>query len=140
MLSQDLATLKVLQAHRLGLIEVPRDGNCLFHSLCSFIKSKTLTAFTLRLLICKFIWENADIFSIEMADTGYTLREYLTYMQRDGMYGDGTVIQAFAMLFGINVVIFSDGSFHETLPDAEIMIALYWDRGSRHYQPAIPVD
>ena len=135
----DLSTRKLLESHRLILVRVPSDGNCLFHSLRFFLRYNQISAHELRLRLCSYIASHADTYSVIITESPFrSLTEYLQAMSREGVYGDGTMINAFSSLFQINVVIFNDGQYHETLDTAPVNIALYWDRSAQHYQPAIP--
>lgn len=138
-MSKELETRRLLALHNLVIVEVPRDGNCLFHSLSSFMADNNTTHFSLRTRLVKFIASRASEFSSVVDPSVYSsFAHYLTSMSQPGHYGDGTMIDAFSLLFNVNVVIFNDGRFYETLPEAKINIALYWNRQQQHYQPAIP--
>jgi hypothetical protein len=129
----------LLATYGLCRLGVPADGNCLFHSLAFFIKDPTLDHLSLRRRLCAFIAAHPDHFASIVVDSPHrSLSEYLSLMSRPGVFGDGSCIDAFSLLFGLNVVIFNDDQCYETLPDAEINIALYWDRRRGHYEPAIP--
>lgn len=134
----DVKTFALLNSHQLVRISVPGDGNCLFHSLALFFSDSSVNHLSMRQRLCTYIAQHREDFEPIVADTQHTLDDYLNYMRRPGSYGDGIMIDAFSLCFQINVFIFNQGHSYETLPDARINIALYWNRAAQHYEPAFP--
>jgi len=131
-------TLALLSSHNLVRIPVPGDGNCLFHSLALFFQDSSVNHLSMRQRLCTYIAQHRADFEPVVADTRHSLDDYLNYMSRPGAYGDGIMVDAFSLCFQINVFIFNQGRSYQTLPDAAINIALYWDKAAQHYEPAFP--
>lgn len=91
------------------LAPMPRDGNCLFHSLASFFQSRRITHDVLRRMIVHFVYQNAHMFEADILAEGYkSVDEYCQYMSQRNQWGDGIALQAFAMIFKVNVYLTID--------------------------------
>ena len=86
---------------------MPKDGNCLFHALASFFEHPGIRHDVLRRMIVHYIYQNPEYFEVDVTAEGYAdLDHYCENMARDRYWGDGTVLQAFAMLFQVTVYVY----------------------------------
>ncbi len=93
----------------MNILRVPQDGNCLFHSLATFFESSKIDHVVLRKLIVAFIFKNASHFQADIFAEGFrSVQEYCQFMLQNQQWGDGVCLQAFALLFRVNIWICYD--------------------------------
>ena len=86
---------------------MPKDGNCLFHAMASLLEHPSIRHDTLRRMLVHYIYQNADKYNTDILAEGYAdINHYCENMTRDKFWGDGTVLQAFAMLFEVTVYVY----------------------------------
>lgn len=106
----------LLAEENLERVEMPSDGNCLFHAVASFFDSFT-THRDVRHRICDYIDQNRERFEIDILHSGYaSIDEYLRMMRRDREWGDAIMLNAFCLCFDINVVLFTPHGSSELYP------------------------
>jgi len=106
----------LLAESNLERVEMPSDGNCLFHAVASFFDSFT-TPREVRHRICDYIDQNRERFEIDILHSGYaSIDEYLRAMRRDREWGDAIMLNAFCLCFDINVVLFTPDGSSEMYP------------------------
>lgn len=86
------------------VLPMPHDGNCLFHSLASFFQSKTIDHALVRRMVVDYVYRNGAVFSRDVQAEGYAnVEAYCRKLAQNHQWGDGIALQAFAMLFKVNV-------------------------------------
>lgn len=124
-----------LKTYNLSRVGVPGDGNCQFHSLSVFFDSYDHSA--MRQIICKFIHRNKTIFQEDILNLGYdNVDKYILEMSRNGTWGDGITLQAFCMIFRVNVWLFMPTGVSQLCPKFEKNVAII--RNGNHYEAALP--
>ena len=100
----------------MNILPMPQDGNCMFHSLASFFRSDEIDHALIRKMIVHYIYQNATLFKDEIEGSDFeNVDHYCRHMSRDRAWGDGVCLQAFAMLFRVNIwVCLSDAN--DTVP------------------------
>lgn len=129
----------LLRKHKLRLVEMRADGNCQFRALASFFRSESMDHAAMRRLIIKFIAEHQDQFQADIvANYGCDVQAYCQQMGKDAVWGDGITLQAFGLLFHLNVwLILPDGvsKLHEQPRWQNIALV----RRQNHYDAACPM-
>lgn len=88
------------------VLPVPGDGNCLFHALASFFQSSKIDHILIRRMLVHYIYQHGERFSTDILAGGHKdLDQYCAHMGKSGVWGDGVCVQAFALLFKVNVWI-----------------------------------
>jgi len=127
---------KNLRNCHLQLIETERDGNCLFHSLACWLDGYDHVK--LRHVVVDYIAAQPELFEADILASGYgSVSEYCERMTEPGEWGDAIVLQAFTLLTGVNIRLFTDYGFTDLNPQATQHFAIVQHRG--HYQPALPI-
>jgi hypothetical protein len=107
------------------VMRVPQDGNCLFHSLATFFESPKIDHVVLRKLIVAYIFKNATHFQADILAEGFpSVQQYCRFMSQNQQWGDGVCLQAFALIFQVNIWI----CYSEIDPDASTQISHYAER------------
>jgi hypothetical protein len=129
----------LLSKHRLRLVEMRADGNCQFRALASFFRSSSVDHVVMRRLVCKYILEHQEQFQADIVvEYGCSVPRYCQVMGRDACWGDAITLQAFGLLFHINVwLIMPDGVTKLTEEPRWHNIALV--RKHNHYDAASPM-
>ena len=102
-------------------LPMPKDGNCLFHSLTKSLETYEPAVFTdlrqkatlkslpthiyLRRLIVRFVELNRKYFEDSLIVDYSSFEEYTTKMKMDGTFGDHTELISFSTIFNMNVII-----------------------------------
>lgn len=124
-----------LERYGLHRVPVAGDGNCQFRSMAAFFEDAD--HLSMRRLVCQFIRSNDLTFKNDIATTEYrTMERYLAVMSRPGTWGDGITLQAFGLLFQVDVVLFMPTGTTQLHPQYERHVAFV--RQGDHYEPALP--
>lgn len=141
------------------VVEMPMDGNCLFHSLSSYIKHKNARKLRHSIVdhershkkkqILNFILSDPSetpeyVKYLEEHDLDFeklTLKEkfdiYLKIMKTSGVYGQYLEINSFCEIFNLNVIILTDGNnVHVNTPankPSEKNIFLFYQEKVLHF-------
>lgn len=125
-----------LTRHALQEIEIPKDGNCLFHSLASWMDG--VDHLTIRKIIIEWIEMHTETFEQDILASGYSsVQDYCRRMSRPGEWGDAIMLQAFILLTHVNIRLFTDYGFTDLNPGGIQNLAIV--QHQHHYQPALPV-
>jgi len=120
----------------LQLVETQRDGNCLFHSLARWLDGYDHAK--LRQIVVDYIAAQPELFEADILASGYgSVSEYCERMATLGEWGDAIALQAFTLLTGVNIRLFTDYGFTDLNPQATQHFAIVQQRG--HYQPALRI-
>ena len=114
------------------LHDVSGDGNCLFRALSHQFYDTTGQYLFLRNACCVYIEENANLFMPFDID----IPMYLKELKKDGVWGDGIALYAFALANICNIIIYyyPDVEFHTIeIPDSVRTINLAFVDGN-HYK------
>ena len=88
------------------VLPIPGDGNCLFHALASFFQSSKIDHALIRRMLVHYIYQHGAQFKVDIEAGGYRdIDQYCAHMGQNGTWGDGVCVQAFGMLFKVNVWI-----------------------------------
>lgn len=91
------------------ILQIPDDGNCLFSSLATIFKNPNIDHKIIRKMIVHYIYQNPEVFQNDIIAEEYENIEHYCYnMSRIGFWGDGICLQAFSMLFQLNVLLCYD--------------------------------
>ena len=90
---------------------MPGDGNCQFSSLASFFQSPRIDHRLVRKMIVHYIYQNPDRFETDIKAQGYdSVDHYCQLMSQRNHWGDGVSVQAFALIFQVNIwICYGDG-------------------------------
>jgi len=128
-----------LAQHRLKLLPMAADGNCQFNAMSCFFQNRALSPREIRRRVVHYIWANRERFKYDIeAEYGKSPQDYCSAMLREGVWGDGITLQAFGLLFNVNLWLFTAegrSNLHE-IPDRP-NVALV--RSGAHYDAAIPM-
>lgn len=127
-----------LQSYSLKKINVPGDGNCLFHSMCIFFRKQGYRQDFMRKLICDYIEKSKELFnpSISSLSEYRSFDEYIKEMRKNGHWGDGICLQAFGLLFKTNVILLMPTGIYHMHTQFKKNVAFV--RDGNHYQAAVP--
>lgn len=88
------------------LLLAPADGSCMFHALASMFKHRGITHELMRQMCVHYISQNPDLFLEDILANGFkSMDHYVSYCGKIGAFGDATCLQAFSMIFGVNVYL-----------------------------------
>lgn len=124
-----------MQLERYGLVEKKSngDGNCLFHSLALFFAG--WNHLLMRAELVAFIANNPAKFAQDVLfEYGCTVEQYCQKMANPGVQGDGIVLQAFTLCFGVRVWLFMPTGVTQLGDGRNIALI----RRGEHYDAAIP--
>lgn len=125
-----------LRTQGLQMINIERDGNCLFHSLGAWLHGAEHSA--VRQIVVEYIASCPSTFEPDILASGYeNIQQYCEQMSQLGQWGDAIVLQAFILMTGVNVRLFTEYGFSDLNPDGSQHLAIVQLQG--HYQPAIPI-
>ena len=130
----------------LQLCAQPRDGNCLFHSLCQGLawvtkhqkKPLVMTAREMRARLVERLRRHSELYETDHDGLGpsgapATWKEYLSQIEVEGTYGGQLEVRAFARIFDCRVIVipeftaFPCESFHNK---AKSRVIATWLTGS----------
>jgi hypothetical protein len=92
--------------YKLRMVEVQRDGNCLFRALALFEYKTEARHREIRQLLCARLEEAPDAMEVTALVENVTPEEYLKLMAKDGAWGGYTEVMAYAESFKRNVRLF----------------------------------
>lgn len=137
---EEQAVAERLASFGLRRVPMPGDGNCQFRALATFFADPRVSHVTLRRLVARFVWQHRERFRPYIAhEYGIDVRKYCQRMQRDGEWGDAISLQAFGVLFRINVWLFMPSGV-TSLHDYEDGLNVALVHRGNHYDAATAID
>lgn len=106
----------LLASYGLERVQMPSDGNCLFHAISSFFNDPRTDHRAVRRRICEYIDTHRDQFAPDIECDYPSVDVYLREMRRVGEWGDAIMVQAFCLAYDVNVVLFTPGRCSELYP------------------------
>eukprot|EP01056_Protomagalhaensia_sp_Gyna25_P002332 Protomagalhaensia_sp_Gyna_25__2331@NODE_2285_length_1174_cov_8_918062_g1892_i0_p1_GENE_NODE_2285_length_1174_cov_8_918062_g1892_i0NODE_2285_length_1174_cov_8_918062_g1892_i0_p1_ORF_typecomplete_len289_score22_41OTU/PF02338_19/3_6e26Peptidase_C65/PF10275_9/0_4Peptidase_C65/PF10275_9/0_72Nt_Gln_amidase/PF09764_9/0_15DUF3293/PF11697_8/1DUF3293/PF11697_8/2_9e02_NODE_2285_length_1174_cov_8_918062_g1892_i02431109 len=100
---QRLATW--LQSNSLRWVNIVADGNCLFRSFSDQLHGHQEGHLEIRAAIVAYIANHETRFSVFLDESDGDIGEYCQKMSRNSTWGGQIEIQAFSLMYGVNVLI-----------------------------------
>ena len=136
-------------------IKIPKDGDCLFHSIIVSWTKKRDDHFTLRQKLCDFMVAHLDQLRPFRSDEQESLEHRINRMRKKGVWGSNFEIFAFSQMANIHVLVFQNDldlndknpivvhpiSCHnancQALSPQEQTVKIFYSRSQMHYSSVL---
>ena len=130
--------------YSLRRVRVAADGNCQFRALALFFPTSNISHLTIRHQVVQYIRENKETFkdeieALKLEDGIRSVDHYCSLMSQPGYWGDYTTLQAFSLLYNVNVWLFTNEGAKPLRDEDEQLQNIGLVHQHSHFDAALPL-